>query len=453
MKKLLLTMSAITLVFTGVFAQQLEVHPELGNVQVTNKTHIVSGSKHQVTSRGANDVSTWYNFLGSYKEGTLLGQSLKSYANFIWPDTTGYVVYSDGTKSKMGFHVWGSTFDPKDTNYAATGETVLTKFNPYTLDSLQFLKFYVRQLDSFDFGAGKVEVIDTAYIQYYDITGLDVKTFVYTSQIPKVTYYAAYPKEAGFSTKSLLNSTAIKTDTILLDKSWADSVDYNGANTSFFGSYVILAPGLTSKSTNTLPVTNNLMAYSITYKPMRKTNLGDTLIAYDGSTWSKKFNMFGLQYQILDQHDQLITTPYRINNTFVSNFEVRYGQSIGSVFKSYIPGTIFSSTLFQNVYWHITTSNLSNKEFGNNGITGAAVYPNPASANSSVDVAFSLNKSSDVITTITDLNGKVVKAFGAKTFGAGTHTMNLNTQELSKGMYLVILEGSAGKTTAKLSIQ
>lgn len=451
MKKLLLTMSAIALGLSGLFAQQSDIRPEHMNTTVKG-TYVKEGKRLVPTSRGANDVSTWYGFTNSYKEGTLLGQDYSTYVSFIWPDTTAYIVYSDGAKSKIGFHVVGSTFDPKDTNFIATGEQVLTKFNPYTVDSLAYTQFYIRQLDSFDFGAGNVEVIDTLFIQYFDITGIDIKTYIYTGQIPQVTYYAGYPKEAGFSTQTLLNSTRIKTDTLLLDKSMADSVVFDGANTLYFGRGVQVPVGIVSKSTSTAPVTNNMTAFSMVYKPMRKTVLGDTLVAYNGSTWSKKFNMFGVRLAYLDQHDQLITTPYRINNFFVSNYQMRYGATFGP-FKGYLPGPVFGSTIFFPSFLHITTSNLSDNKLSANGISGAVVYPNPASVNSSADVAFNLTSTSQVAATVTDLNGRVVATYPAKTYAAGTNVLHISTENMSKGIYMIVLEGSAGKTTAKLNIQ
>lgn len=450
MKKLLLTMTAITLTVSGVFAQQAEVRPEHKNISVKG-TYVKEGKKLVPTSRGANDISTWYNFTESYKEGTLLGQDYSTYVNFIWPDTTAYIVYSDGAKSKIGFHVVGSTFDPKDSNFSSTGNEVLTKFNPYTVDSLVYTQFYIRQLDSFDFGSGIQEVVDTLYIQYFDITGIDVKTYVYNGQVPQVVYYAGYPKEAGFSTKTLLNSTRIKTDTMFLNKAMADSVSWDGANTRFFGRGIQLPVGITSRSTSTMPVTNNMTAFSMVYKPMRMTQLGDTLAAYNGSTWSKKFNMFGVRLAYLDQHDQLITTPYRINNFFVSNYQMRYGSAFGP-FKGYLPGPVFGNSIFFPHYLHITTSNLSNKNISN-GINSAVVFPNPASMNSSADVAFKLTTTSQVAVTVTDLNGRVIKSLGSKTFAAGENVVNISTENMSKGMYMVVLEGAAGKTSAMLSIQ
>lgn len=451
MKKLLLTATAIGLTATGIFAQQQYDVPSVHkNISVQKSFKMTADKKLVPTSRGVDDVSTWYNFVQAYEEDALLGQKLNTFVNFLYPDSTGYIVYDDGTKNNLNMHVIGSTFDPKDSAFLAVGEKVLTRFNPYTMDSLQWTQFYIRQLDSVDKGGNMVAVVDTVFIQYFDITGIDVAAYVY--QGSTVNHWYGRPKVANYKPATLLNTSALKTDTILLTKEWADSFVINGANSTFFGRAVQSYVNLTSKSTNTTPVYNNVMAWSMVFKPMVRTKLGDTLIAYNGSVSSKKFNMFGIRMASLTQHEQQILTTYRINNSFVTATELLYGNSVG-IFKSYFPGTIYNNSLFIPHYVHITTSNLSDKEIRANMINGASVYPNPAATNASVDVVFNLGTSANVSAKIVDLNGRTIKAFDSKTFVVGQNVLNLNTEGVSKGMYMVVLESAAGTTSAKLSIQ
>jgi hypothetical protein len=453
MKKLLLTISAIGLLTSGLFAQQYDIRPEHQNIRVQGKSYILNGKTLVPSSRGVNDISTWYNFVDAYEEGELLGQSLSTFVSFIYPDTTAYIVYADGSKTKIGFHVLGSTFDPKDTNYQAAGLQTLTKFNPYTVDSLAWTQFYIRQLDSVDLGGGNVEVVDTLFIQYFDVSGMEVKTFVYTNQTPQIVHYYGIPKQAGFSQKTLRSSGAVKTDTLLLTKANADSVALNGDQTQFFGRVVQIPTNYTAKSTNTTPVYNNITAFAVNFAPMVKTTLGDTLIAYNGTLPTKKYNMFGMRLGSLTGHDQVIKSPYRINNFFVTNYEVRYGQTISTIFKSYLPGTIFTNTIFMPHWEHITTTNLATKQAKLNGIGSAVAYPNPVAGGNDVQVLFDLNSNSSIAASITDINGRVVKTFAPKVCATGVNSMVLETAELSKGMYMVVLEGAAGKTSIKLNVQ
>jgi|688.fasta_scaffold00796_19 hypothetical protein len=450
MKKLLLTITALGLTASALLAQTVNVPAEHKNIVVKEKTYLKNGKRLSPAGRGADDVSTWYNYTLSYEEDALLGTKLSAFVSFIYPDTTGYIVYADSSKVKSGFHVVGSCFDPKDSTFLATGEKVLTKFNPYTLDSLQWTQFYVRQLDSVNLGAGKVAVVDTVFIQYFNATGLDISAYVYQGQTAR--HWWGRPTEANYSAKTLLNSKAVKTDTLLLTADWADSVALNGPNTTFFGRPVQNYVGLKAGTVSTAAITNNVVAWSMVFKPMVKTKLGDTLIAYNGANWTKKYNMFGVRLASLANHDQNLPYNTRINNSFITNFEVRYGQTV-SIFKSYLSGTIFGNSIFLPHYAHITTSNLSDNSIAENMISGAVVYPNPAAVDASVDVVFNLGSASAVAARIVDMNGREIKAFDSKTFGVGQQVLNLSTEGLSKGMYMVVLESTSGKATSMLNIQ
>jgi hypothetical protein len=81
------------------------------------------------------------------------------------------------------------------------------------------------------------------------------------------------------------------------------------------------------------------------------------------------------------------------------------------------------------------------------------VYPNPAAVDASVDVVFNLGSASAVAARIVDMNGREIKAFDSKTFGVGQQVLNLSTEGLSKGMYMVVLESTSGKATSMLNIQ
>jgi len=236
MKKLLLSFAALIGLTTGAIAQtaELKISDAQKNISV-NRTSYVLKDKKLVPSRRADVYSDWYNFTGSYEEGTLLGQKLDRFVNFIQPDSNLYTVYSDGKKSPTAWHLIGSTFDPKDSNYLASGKSVLTRFNPYTVDSLAFTQFYIRQADQMTVNGKLVNIVDTVYIQYFNIGGIKVGGYSYQAN-PGVTYRYATPAVDNLSFKSLMNSTALKTDTLLLTKAYADSlVLENGTPKSFVG--------------------------------------------------------------------------------------------------------------------------------------------------------------------------------------------------------------------------
>ena len=451
MKKLLLSFAALIGLTTGAIAQtaELKISDAQKNISV-NKTSYVLKDKKLVPSRRADVYSDWYNFTGSYEEGTLLGQKLDRFVNFIQPDTNLYTVYADGKKSKTGFHIIGTTFDPKDSNFLASGKSVLTRFNSYTVDSLAFTQFYIRQADQMTINGNLVDIVDTVYIQYFNIGGIKVGGYTMTSS-PGVSFKYATPAVDNLSTKSLMNSTAIKTDTLLLTKAFADSlVVENGIPKSFFGRAIQIPVNLKSQSTNGANNSANLFAFSVVYKPMQKAKLGDVGIAYDGSPYLK-YNLYGLSLASLTGHSQEIISTNKINNMFVCNFQVRYGQTLFGFLKSYLPGTVFGNSLFFPSFLHITTPNLSTSKI-NSGITGIQVYPNPAASNAQVDVVFDLSANSMVKTVVTDMNGRVVLSNEAKQCVAGQNAMVVNTNGLSSGIYMVTLESAAGRMSSKLTV-
>jgi len=451
MKKSLLSLVALLGLTAGAMAQapSFDVPKEQKNIRKSSSTYVLK-DKTLTPSRRGESYSNRYEFTKAYEENELLGQALSGFVNFIQPDTNLCMVYSDGAKQKLGFHIVGTTFDPKDSTFLGKSE-VLSRFNPYTVDTLSFTQFYVRQVDQVNIGGTMVDVVDTVYIQYFNITG--IKPGGYTLQSnPGVNYRYATPATDKLSYKSLMNSAAVKTDTLFLTKAAADSVVYeNGTPKSFFGRSLAFTPNVTTKSTNGADGTTNLFAFSVMYKPMIKAALGDTGLAYNGSTVFKKYNMYGVRLASLTGHDQLITSTNKINNMFVTNFEVRYGQTLFGFLKSYLPGTVFGSTIFFPSFLHITTPNLSNKNIVA-GLSGVQVYPNPVASNSSADVVFDLTAPSAVKAVVTDLNGRVVSASASVNCIVGQNSVSVSTAGLSKGIYMVTVESNLGRMSSKLTV-
>lgn len=451
MKKSLLSLVAMLGLTTAAMAQAsgFDVPKEQKNIKV-NKTSYVLKDKTLTPTRRAGSYGNWYNFTAAYEENELLGQTLSGFVNFIQPDTNLYMVYSDGAKFKLGFHIVGTTFDPKDSAFLNKAE-VLTRYNPYTVDTLAFTQFYIRQVDQVNVGGKMVDVVDTVYVQYFNITGIRPGGYTLQSN-PGVTYRYATPAIDKLSYKSLLNSAAVKTDTLLLTKEFADSMILeNGTPKSFIGRTFASTPNVTTRSTNGADGTTNLFAYSVLYRPMIKATLGDTGLAYNGSIVFKKYNMYGLRLGSLDGHDQLITSSNKINNMFVTNFQVRYGQTLFGFLKSYLPGTVFGNTIFFPSAVHITTPNLSNKNVVA-GLLGVQVYPNPVATNASADVVFELTAPSAVKAVVTDLNGRVVSATASVNCIAGQNAISVSTQGLSKGIYMVTVESNLGRMSSKLTV-
>ena len=449
MKKLLL-LGVVAISATLVNAQTLttKIFPQDQNVQL--RAQDAQKVKNMMNKR-ATSLSEQYNFVGAYGEEWMLGDA-KSYVRWISEDSNAYTVYknADGTTSlnNNDIHVIGTAFDPKDSIFLSSGNTVLSRWNDYTIDTIRWQQFYVRNSDSAMIGGNMVEVIDTLFVQYFDFTGLSFRAFTRNG-----TNRNAAPNVDAFKARSMFNTAALKTDTIFLDKSYKDSVDWEAG--SLFSRVAGVLPGIKSKSsvaaTGTTDVPANVTAYTLMFKPMLKPKLGDTLINWADPNWKRTYNAFGIRANYWDAQSQDILTLNKINNTFWTPNFLANGQTFNG-WKSYLPTTAYNTTTFLNCWIDITTENLSNEKLVN-GIQNTRVFPNPTAGQSSVKAMFHLNNSSTVSAVVMDINGRVVKNIEAIQFGAGKNQINIEVADMKAGIYTVSLQSAVGTETAKFIVQ
>lgn len=400
--------------------------------------------KMDAARRGKETASGEYNYLKAYGDELMLGDP-KTYVRWMMPDTNAAIVYSGGEKDHVSMCAVGSVFDPKDTTFGSASLPVLTKFNPYTVDTLRWIQYYVRNVDSIVIAGTKTNVVDTLYVQYFDISGIDFRGFTYQNK----RHLNASPKVATYVPKTLLNTSALKTDTFFLDKSWADSLNIDAGR--IFGRTNGTTPGIVSQSSNGLNITNNIMAFSFAFKPMIKAALGDTILNWAKTGYTPKVNGFGILMGYFTNNMQEIVSPYRYNNTFWTPFDLAGGQTING-WKSYLPTSAYATTSFLNLYVNITTENLSAKNVTKE-LSGTKVYPNPTSGSSNAVAVFNLNKANQVSAQIVDLNGRVVRSFATRQFNAGMNQFGLNTADLASGIYTVVLQSAAGTESTKLVVE
>lgn len=399
--------------------------------------------KVNTSRRGRETGGGNYNYLQAYGDELMLGDP-KTYVRWIMPDTNAAIVYSGGEKDHVSMCVVGSIFDPKDSTFGSAGLPVLTKFNPYSVDTIRWVQYYVRNVDSIEVAGTKTNVVDTLYLQYFDISGIDFRGFSFQNK----RHLNAAPKVATYVPSTLLNTAAIKTDTFFLDKTWADSFSVEGGQ--LFGRINGTTPGIVSQSSNGTAITNNIMAFALTFKPMFKAALGDTIINWGKTGYTPKVNTLGLRMGYFTNTMHEIYSPYRYNNSFWTPFDLAGGQTVNG-WKSYYPTSAYNTTSFWAYNVDITSENLSAKNISKE-LSGTKVYPNPTSGSNAVAV-FNLNKSNQVSAQIVDLNGRVVRSFAARQFNAGMNQFGLNTADLASGIYTVVLQSAAGTESTKLVVE
>lgn len=97
------------------------------------------------------------------------------------------------------------------------------------------------------------------------------------------------------------------------------------------------------------------------------------------------------------------------------------------------------------IYSFVGVNNTKNDLFE---VTGN--YPNPFSGNTSFDL--SLTKSSDVKVTVSNLLGQVVSS-EVSSLSAGKHTLNINAEGLSSGIYMFTVQAGGFEVTNKMIVK
>lgn len=400
----------------------------------------------KVTRRAG--TSELYNYVDAYTNST--SNQSKNTLFWIAPDSNACVVYPTGGKSNVNFHALGGSFDPKDSTFIDAPNTILTKFNPYHVDTIRFFKAYRRNVDQVDVNGSMVDVVDTLFVQYYDASGMNITAYNYQTDPLKKAYWYGVPKGSTFVPFKATNKSAIKTDTILLTA--ADRDSFNITDQTYSPRVITLTPDFNSLSTNGTALTSNVVAYSINFKPMIPAQLNDTILDWTNANYTKRTNGFGISLAFFDKipHDNL-NTPYRINNTFWTYSELLPGKVV-SIWQGYVPTTIYPTGYMMNADIHITCDNLSTKELMNSNI-GLVVYPNPTPSNNNATAVVNLKSASMVSAKVYDMNGRVVLAASAQSMNAGLNELALATSNLSTGIYTVTIESAAGTKSSKFIVK
>jgi hypothetical protein len=291
-----------------------------------------------------------------------------------------------------------------------------------------------------------VEIIDTLFIQYFTAANqaLSLRGLNFAAD-PNETFFAGLPRiETYQPNNNLLNSAAFRTDTLLLT---ADNKDSVTPAYSFISRRYTAGVNASVQGRNELFL--NTIAASITFKPMKKYTIRDTLIALlDGVNVANKHNLMGVSYVSQSGYVHRISNEEAINNLFVTNGTLRTGNVGTGGWRSYSPFLGGISTF----YFHISTDNLSvtAPDMKGNGIGEA--YPNPTYGASNFTVPFSIATSGNVQFVLTDITGKTVQQINNR-FDAGDNTVSFNSQNLTPGVYFYQMIAGSYKGVGKIIVK
>lgn len=441
MKKLvqLLSVMAIT---GAAFAQGIP------NADIP-KLNINQGTLDMVDAKFTSDpsamtVSEWYNHARAFEQN--VAGALNYSVRFMSFDTNARWVFHDDRLLSIGTQVVGQSFDPKDSTYLGLSP-LLSQHNDYMVDSINFLRFYIRNLDSTMVGGSMTEVVDTMVVQYFTTpnNGISRAGLVVTTGINVL----AYPNRDNLNYNTLVNSSAVKTIKVPLRTEDADSVTYAGAQSSFIGSLVDLPVGVQVNATGTAATSNNF-AYTVHFKPMVPVAEGDTMINISTSAGEiyNKNNMFGVRTGSAEGISQENSTILRYNNAIFTFSWLRFGQTQNG-WKSYIGGNAYASAQQWDNFIKITSTSVSSNPLDE--LSGIKVYPNPSNVGTDANVSFASLSAGAAIVTITDINGRVAQSM-TREVSAGNNTIVVPVSNLMAGIYFVNVEANGAKASTKLMI-
>lgn len=361
----------------------------------------------------------------------------QNYVNFLYPDSTATIITSNGKRS-VYTHLIGNSFDPRDSSVDLQNPYAprLSKWTSYTIDTLGVRFGYHRHLDSFQGN----EVVDTMIFQFFNHT-----QSTYTENTVSGFQSFAYPNRTNFNINTLSSSVAAKTYKLPLTRDYRTRDSITGWVTSFFEVPV----GITIAPNG---AKNSSFVYTMSFKPMVKTNLGDTVFYQANNASVFKKNNYVTYYFTQNEADRnsQLKQYTAFNNSFFLNANQKYNINTNG-WTTFIPGNAFFEQQYVFSYYRLTTNNLAIKNT-NKEVSLLNAYPNPASANSEIVLSLNSLKNTAAVVTISDISGKVINTMNTE-INNGSNNITLSTNSLSNGLYIVTVKGEGFTSSSKIIIE
>lgn len=360
----------------------------------------------------------------------------------LFQDSSLVFVPSDGGDPfRVSWHLFGTFFDPTDPFYSLqTGGWQASRFHSYEVDSVRFPMSYIRQVDSIMMDGSMTEVVDTLIIHLYEPDAIN--TWFFNNGSDEVF---ALPNNDGFSVKELGPTDVNFTDTILLTREMA-------TDTSLEESINLARVSIPVQSMTIGPNADNTgsgmtAGFSLVFKSMIPFEAGDTLLSYDDNIKpSKLFNVFGTG-SYTNSGARVPLTTY--NNSFVTNFQVRYGQDFDP-FRGYL-ATLSSVGWANDFYFDgdfYVTADVNSVENMSNTIE-VAMYPNPVAAGEHIYFDIKDKSINGAQVLVTDILGNIVDQ---KTLKNVATEQSVSTEGFANGFYFLKIVTEKGNFTSKFTV-
>ena len=169
-----------------------------------------------------------------------------------------------------------------------------------------------------------------------------------------------------------------------------------------------------------------------------------------GKTWSSqaRFTSTGLA----------LVTAQSVSTSFVPHLQSEWSEGSFTIPTSYrasgfrIKFVFTASELPNNLYLdNINVAGTVSVENLNADFYGAALYPNPTEG--STTLSYENVSATNMEITLTDLSGRTVNRWKPNNRSGGLQTMQIETEDLAKGLYLINIKSAQNSATLKLVVR
>lgn len=423
MKKALFTIIASAAIFSAFAQKSLPaVAPaKVENIKVDDK------HKFKVNSAGGQ-MSQWFGY-ASLQEDL---NAFDANAPFIFPDSNVKIAFLDNGNPGSIYNTWyafGQMFDPKDPEFTFSPDNIeiLSKFNNYTVDSLNLLYLYDRRITD-------TTVVDTLILKVYKTNaGVSYWQFTAGTNVFAVVEYDRVKREpAGAANVIEFRLPLTHRDT--------------NANSGVWGEKLLAL-------TNYNVTRDQEVAVAVGFKPGFTFNNGDTMFANSDVNPQpvKKFNT--LRVRTVDNNSNIEHSYYN-NGLAVDKTQAYTNRLTGAGFEStpkFLPSNYYGVSQFLDVRFKISSPNVGVKDINANGFGLGEVYPNPASNKGNIVVPFAMGKAGEATLKITNIIGQDVITVNEK-FNAGENKFEVSVNGLKPGVYFYTVNCGNFTATKKVTI-
>lgn len=360
-------------------------------------------------STSGGDVSYWFNYGEDIWEiADAEGGDVSYFRNFLFPDSTVLVEFSDGLGSPWK-HSLGQVFDPVSPLFSVLSPEV-NQFTPYTLDSIGFFYRYYRFQDS---------APDTLIVQVFENDKIGFQPDPgWTSGASYATVEYDYETRIGNNPSHQYTYLLTNDDTISATQ------------------------GYLTFPVNISIAANEKVAATITYIPGNPFNTGDTLDVYVEPSPTIQRNAF-IVYEYRDNDFNLEAGYY--NNQLNATTDVRYNINTNGWNGSYIPGTAWNAGFYHLDMGFLITFNPSG--ISENPNRNVNLFPNPADESITLNISENVNEKVSV--SIVDVAGREVYSVNELYLFTENKNIVIDTDELTQGVYFCRVSGQTFSETLR----